>query len=101
MGSEMCIRDSPVTVCHEAETQFSVGVAKQLVGADRVDGETKPLMGAEDFSYMLEARPGSFIFIGNGDTASVHHPEYDFNDDAIPFGCSYWADLVESAMPAN
>ena len=94
-------RGYPVTVCHEAETRFSVDVAKHLVGDDRVDGETRPLMGAEDFSYMLEARPGSFIFIGNGDTANVHHPEYDFNDDAIPFGCSYWADRVESSMPAS
>ena len=93
-------RGYPVTVCTEAETDFSVSVAKNLVGNDKVDGETRPLMGAEDFSYMLEARPGSFIFIGNGDTANVHHPEYDFNDDAIPYGCSYWADLVEAAMPA-
>ena len=57
-------------------------------------------MGAEDFSFMLNARPGAFIFIGNGDTASVHHPEYDFNDDIIPTGCSYWAKLVEEILPA-
>ncbi len=93
-------RGYPVTVTTEAETNLSVAVAKSLVGDDRVDGDTKPLMGAEDFSYMLEARPGSFIFIGNGDTASVHHPKYDFNDEAIPYGCSYWADLVEESMPA-
>ncbi len=94
-------RGYPVTVCTESETHFSVNVAKGLVGEDKVEGDTRPLMGAEDFSYMLQARPGSFIFIGNGDTASVHHPEYDFNDDAIPYGCSYWADLVEAAMPAG
>lgn len=93
-------RGYPVTVTTEAETELSVSVAEKLVGPDQVEGDTKPLMGAEDFSYMLEARPGSFIFIGNGDTASVHHPKYDFNDEAIPYGCSYWADLVEESMPA-
>ena len=93
-------RGYPVTVTTEAETELSIAVANKLVGQEHVDGDTKPLMGAEDFSYMLEARPGSFIFIGNGDTASVHHPKYDFNDEAIPYGCSYWADLVEESMPA-
>ena len=58
-------------------------------------------MGAEDFSYMLQARPGAFIFMGNGDTALLHHPNYDFNDEAIPHGCSYWVNLVETAMPVN
>jgi metal-dependent amidase/aminoacylase/carboxypeptidase family protein len=57
-------------------------------------------MGAEDFSFMLESRPGAFIFIGNGDSAGLHNAAYDFNDDAIPHGMSYWAELVESAMPA-
>ena len=58
-------------------------------------------MGGEDFSFMLNARPGAFIFVGNGDTAKLHHPNYDFNDDVIPVGCSYWARLVETAMPAG
>ena len=58
-----------------------------------------PVMGGEDFSFMLNARPGAFIFVGNGDTAKLHHPEYDFNDELIPVGCSYWARLVETAMP--
>ncbi len=57
-----------------------------------------PLMGGEDFSYMLEARPGAFIFVGNGDTAGLHNPAYDFNDDAIPVGASYWVRLVETAL---
>ena len=56
-------------------------------------------MGGEDFSFMLEARPGAFIFIGNGDSAGLHHPAYDFNDEAIPVGTSYWARLVETALP--
>ena len=65
----------------------------------RVMPDMPPVMGAEDFSYMLEARPGAFIFIGNGASAGLHHPEYDFNDGAIPFGVSYWARLVETALP--
>jgi hippurate hydrolase len=55
-------------------------------------------MGGEDFSYMLEARPGAFIFVGNGDSAGLHHPSYNFNDEVIPFGTSYWVRLVETAM---
>ena len=57
-------------------------------------------MGGEDFSYMLEARPGAFIFVGNGDSAALHNPGYDFNDEAIPVGASYWVRLVERALPA-
>ena len=56
-------------------------------------------MGAEDFSFMLEARPGAFIFVGNGDSAGLHHPAYDFNDEVIPIGTSYWVKLVETALP--
>ena len=57
-----------------------------------------PVMGAEDFSFMLEARPGAFIFVGNGDSAGLHHPAYDFNDEVIPVGTSYWVRLVETAL---
>jgi hippurate hydrolase len=57
-------------------------------------------MGAEDFSYMLEARPGAFIFIGNGDTAGLHHPAYNFNDEAIVYGTSYFIKMVETALAA-
>lgn len=93
-------RGYPVTVNHEKETAFSVKVAEDIVGQGKVNAATPPLMGAEDFSYMLEARPGAFIFIGQGDTAGLHHPDYDFNDEIIPVGCSYWVKLVETAMPA-
>ena len=89
----------PVTVNHLAETEFATQVARDIVGADKVLYGIPPEMGAEDFSYMLEARPGAFIFIGNGSTAGLHHPEYDFNDKAIPVGVSYWARLVETALP--
>ena len=93
-------RNYPVTVNHEAETAFAASVARQIVGDGNVDENTPPVMGAEDFSFMLESRPGAFIFVGQGEGAALHHPEYDFNDDIIPIGCSYWARLVETAMPA-
>jgi hippurate hydrolase len=93
-------RNYPVTRNHEAETAFAAGVAAQISGANNVNTAVAPVLGGEDFSYMLEARPGAFIFMGNGDTASLHNPAYDFNDEAIPVGCSYWARLVETAMPA-
>ena len=92
-------RDYPVTRNHERQTAFAASVAAEVAGADRVNVDAAPLMGAEDFSYMLEARPGAFIFVGNGDSAGLHNPAYDFNDEAIPVGSSYWARLVETAMP--
>ena len=93
-------RKYPVTKNHAPQTEFAAGVAAQVAGMDKVNSNIAPVMGAEDFSFMLEARPGAFIFIGNGDSAGVHHPQYDFNDDAIPSGISYWARLAETAMPA-
>jgi amidohydrolase len=93
-------RRYPVTFNHERQTQFAASVAAEVAGADKIDTKIAPLMGGEDFSFMLEARPGAFILVGNGDTAGVHHPKYDFNDGAIPAGVSYWARLVETAMPA-
>jgi amidohydrolase len=92
-------RDYPVTRNHERQTAFAVSVAAEVAGRDRVDAATSPVMGGEDFSFMLEARPGAFIFVGNGDTAGLHHPAYDFNDETIPTGVTYWARLVETAMP--
>ncbi|HMN72136.1 MAG TPA: M20 aminoacylase family protein [Rhodoblastus sp.] len=90
----------PVTFNHADETEFATKVAQEIVGAEKVMTNVPPVMGAEDFSYMLEARPGAFICIGNGPTAGLHHPEYDFNDKAIPYGVSYWARLVENALAA-
>ena len=92
-------RDYPVTRNHERQAEFAASVAAQVVGEERVDDRAVPVMGAEDFSFMLEARPGAFIFVGNGDTAGLHHPAYDFNDDVIPIGTSYWVKLVETALP--
>jgi hippurate hydrolase len=94
-------RNYPVTRNHAEQTGFAAAVAGDIVGPARVDSDTPPFMGGEDFSYMLEARPGAFIFIGNGDSANLHNPEYDFNDEVIPVGCSYWARLVETAMPTG
>ncbi len=94
-------RDYPATVNAAAETGFAAEVAAGVVGPDMVDRDTPPVMGGEDFAFMLNARPGAFMFLGAGDGAGVHHPEYDFNDEIIPIGCSYWAKLVETAMPAR
>jgi amidohydrolase len=93
-------RDYPVTRNHERQAAFAAQVAAQVAGDERVDANVAPVMGAEDFSFMLEARPGAFIFVGNGDSAGLHHPAYDFNDEVIPIGVSYWVKLVETAMPA-
>ncbi|MFT3972737.1 MAG: M20 aminoacylase family protein [Amaricoccus sp.] len=94
-------RGYPVTANAVAETEFAARVAADVVGTARVDTDAPALMGAEDFSFMLKARPGAFIFVGNGDSAGLHHPKYDFNDEVIPVGCSYWVRLVEAAMPAG
>jgi len=88
----------PVTFNHPEETAFATGVAGEISGADKVNTDTPPVMGGEDFSYMLEARPGAFVFIGNGDTAGLHNPAYDFNDEVIPHGVSYWVKLAETAL---
>jgi hippurate hydrolase len=93
-------RGYPVTRNHADQTAFAASVAAEVAGKDRVNDELPPMMGAEDFSYMLNARPGAFIFVGNGDSAGLHHPAYDFNDDVIPIGSSYWVKLVEKALPA-
>src|ERR1041385_186026 len=91
-------RGYPVLKNHAAQTDFAAKVAGDIAGKDKIDIDMAPVMGAEDFSFMLNARPGAFIFIGNGDSAGLHHPGYNFNDEAIPFGTSYWVKLVETAL---
>lgn len=87
----------PVMVNSVEQTEFAAKTAKNVSG----DCKDAPLvMGGEDFAFMLNARPGAYILMGNGDSAGVHHPEYNFDDDAIPAGCSWWAGIVENRMPA-
>ncbi len=87
----------PVTVNSDAETAHAAEAAAAVAG--KVQDNTDPIMPSEDFAYMLEERPGAYIFLGNGDTAMCHHPEYNFDDDAIPAGCSWFAELVERRLP--
>ncbi|MBU0781776.1 MAG: amidohydrolase, partial [Alphaproteobacteria bacterium] len=91
------IKGYPVMVNSPEQTEFAADIARSVSG----DCTEAPLvMGGEDFAFMLEERPGAYILVGNGDGASVHHPEYNFNDDVIPAGCSWWAEIVEKRMPA-
>ncbi len=92
-------RGYPVTINHPTQTEFVTNVARQVVGADKVDTSIDPLMGAEDFAFMLQARPGCYVFMGNGDTPFCHHPAFDFDDSAIPAGVGYWVKLIEAGMP--
>jgi len=92
-------RGYPVTRNHVAQTDFATQVAREVAGDANVH-DMAPMMGAEDFAYMLEQRPGAFIFCGNGDSAGLHHPAYNFNDEAIVFGTSYWIKLVENTLAA-
>lgn len=88
----------PVTVNHAEETRLAADVAAGIVGEAGIDRTVAPVLAGEDFSQMLSARPGAFIIIGNGDTAGLHHPAYDFNDAIIPQGMSYWGRLAETAL---
>jgi hippurate hydrolase len=89
----------PATVNHANETAFAVEVAREIAGEAAVDGAGNREMGSEDFSYMLEARPGAYLFMGTGPGAGLHHPAFNFNDEAAPIGASFFARLVERAQP--
>lgn len=93
-------RDYPVTANSARETEFASGIARAIAGDAMLNTNIAPSMGAEDFSFMLNERPGAMIWIGNGDSAGLHNPEYNFNDDVIPAGVSYWAKIIETGMPA-
>jgi hippurate hydrolase len=88
----------PVTVNDPEKTLAAVAAARSLVGEEKVETDWPRAMGSEDFSFMLEKRPGAMIWFGNGDSAALHHPSYDFNDDAIVHGASYWAALVAQQL---
>ncbi|MEM6616193.1 MAG: M20 aminoacylase family protein [Pseudomonadota bacterium] len=99
-------RNYPATVNTAEETDFAADVARKVVGDSSVDTTINPLMGGEDFSFMLNERPGAYVFLGNGMPGEkggigVHNPGYDFNDDVIGTGIAYWAELVETALPAS
>jgi hippurate hydrolase len=91
----------PVVVNHERQTAFAADIAREIAGAERVNTDLPPVMGAEDFAFMLNERPGAFIFVGNGESAGLHHPAYDFNDETIPVGTSYWVRLAETALKSG
>ena len=88
----------PVTINTATETRYAAEVARSV--SDQVNDKVDPIMPAEDFSYMLQERPGAYIFLGNGDSEVCHHPAYAFDDDAIPFGASWYSGMVEARMPA-
>ncbi|MGJ8597408.1 M20 aminoacylase family protein [Sulfitobacter sp.] len=90
----------PATVNAEAQTAFAAGVARGLVGDAKVDDDFAKVAGAEDFSYMLEERPGSYLFLGAGPGAGLHHPKFNFNDEIAPLGASFFAQLVEQLQPS-
>ncbi|HWW68579.1 MAG TPA: M20 aminoacylase family protein [Duganella sp.] len=105
-------RNYPPLVNHPAETRFAVEVMKEVVGADKVDDNVEPTMGAEDFAFFLQAKPGCYIFIGNGEGGHrdgghglgpcvLHNGSYDFNDNLLPVGASYWVRLAEKSLPLN
>jgi amidohydrolase len=94
-------RGYPPTVNHAREAAIGAAAAALVVGDDKVERKPQPVMGAEDFAYMLEEVPGSYIWMGTGTegkAALLHSPHYDFNDEALPLGVSYWAKLVETRL---
>ena len=91
----------PVLVNTSAETDLAVQVATKLVGPQNVNPNAPPVMGSEDFAFMLQERPGCYLFIGNGEGKGgcmIHNPGYDFNDDVLPLGASYWVRLAETFL---
>lgn len=94
-------RHYPPTVNAESPSALASSVAQRVVGADRVRRHDPPITAAEDFAFMLAVRPGCYGFIGNGETAPVHTPEYDFNDEALTWGASYWVELAREVLPSG
>ena len=95
-------RRYPPTVNSAREAEIAAGVAAEVVGAENVEREPVPSMGAEDFAFMLQAKPGCYVWLGNGageGGCMLHNPGYDFNDEVLPIGASYWARLVETQLP--
>ncbi|PWJ88149.1 peptidase M20/M25/M40-like protein [Mesorhizobium loti] len=93
------MRSVPATFNYPQQTKLAVAAARDLVGDASVNDNIREEVGAEDFSYMLQERPGAYIFIGNGPSADFHHPKFDFNDEALPYGIGWWVKLVETLLP--
>ena len=91
----------PATVNTDDQTDFAFSIANEIIGPENVTSDAPPTAGAEDFAYMLQERPGSYLFMGMGDGAGLHHPEYNFNDEAAPYGASFFAKVVETAQPVK
>ena len=105
-------RNYPPLINHALETAFAVGVMQKIVGVENVDATVEPTMGAEDFAFMLQHKPGCYVFLGNGDgghrdtghglgPCNLHNPSYDFNDDLLPIGATYWIELAQAALPVR
>lgn len=105
-------RNYPPLINHAAETAFAVGVMQKIVGVENVDAAVEPTMGSEDFAFMLQHTPGCYVFLGNGDgghrdaghglgPCNLHNPSYDFNDDLLPIGATYWIELAQAALPVG
>lgn len=99
VGTIDYIRHYPVTVNHDQETKYAAQAAQDVAGIDNVALDMPAVLGGEDFSFMLNEVPGAMIKVGNGPSAGLHHPEYDFNDEVIAWGCSYWSRLVRQRLP--
>jgi metal-dependent amidase/aminoacylase/carboxypeptidase family protein len=94
-------RRYPALINSEAETLHAVAAAAAVVGTEHVDTDPTPEMGSEDFAFMLQAKPGCYVWLGAGrgaDTPNIHSPHYDFNDDVLPIGASYWVTLAEQQL---
>ena len=94
-------RNYPATINTEAETALAVRAAQDVVGVDKVNTQMNPCMGSEDFAFMLQEKPGCYLFVRNGGAAGgclLHNPHYAFNDDILPLGASYWVRLVENVL---
>ena len=105
-------RNYPPLINHVKETAFAVEVLQDMVGATNVNAQVEPTMGAEDFAFMLQVKPGCYVFLGNGEgehrdmghglgPCNLHNPSYDFNDDLLPIGATYWVRLAEALLPKN
>jgi len=95
-------RRYPATVNAETETGHAIAAAAAVVGEEHVDTNPTPEMGSEDFAFMLQAKPGCYVWLGAGrgpETPNIHSPQYDFNDDALAIGASYWVTLAEQQLP--